>query len=82
MPHPAAIIAIFTALSACGLRAADAPPAVVAIQPLGEVPAARADVVRNGLAEAFGREVAVLPARPLPAAAWHARAHAIARIGC
>ena len=54
------------------LRAADAPPPVLAIQPLGSVPAARVEVVRNGLAKVFGREVTILPEKPMPKAAWYA----------
>lgn len=45
---------------------------IVALQPYGEVPKERIEVVRKGLKEAFGFEIAVLEAKPLPQAAWHA----------
>ena len=46
-------------------------PAEIALQPYGEVPAARIEVVRKGLEAAFGAKVAMLPARPVPKEAWY-----------
>ena len=59
------------ALGAVGSHAAEEKAAAVAVQPYGEVPADRIEVVRKGLETAFGKGVAVLPARPLPKAAWY-----------
>ena len=44
----------------------------IAIQPYGGFTKERIEVVRNGLKEAFGMEIAVLDAKPLPQDAWYA----------
>lgn len=53
------------------LSAAEPEPAVIAVQPLGEVRAERLAVVRQGLEKAFGQKVATLPVMALPKAAWY-----------
>jgi len=53
------------------ITAAEPAPAVIALQPLGEVKAERLLVVKLGLEKAYGLEVETLPAKPLPKAAWY-----------
>jgi|GEM_PF-2279881 len=53
-------------------RAAEPTPAVIALQPLGEVKVERLSVVKQGLEKAYGLKVTTLPAKPLPKAAWYA----------
>lgn len=45
---------------------------IIALQPYGSLTKERIEVVRNGLKEAFGFEIAVLDAKPLPQEAWYA----------
>ncbi len=45
---------------------------ILALQPYGGFTKERLEVVRKGLKEAFGFEIAVLETRSLPEAAWHA----------
>ena len=52
--------------------AADPVPVIIAIQPLDTVRADRVEVMRKGMADAFGLKVEVLATRPLPKAAWYA----------
>jgi uncharacterized membrane protein len=54
------------------VRAAEPAPAVIALQPLGDVKAARLAVVKQGLERAYSLKVATLPVKPLPKAAWYA----------
>jgi archaemetzincin len=65
------LIAALVLLAPAFLGAADEPAAVVAIQPLGEVGAARLAAVRQALEKAYAIPVAVLPAKPLPPEAWY-----------
>src|SRR5437667_6108841 len=74
---PAAIaLAILLAAGAAGAEAAgearprDAMPTIL-LQPLGQVDAAVIQAVANGVRETFSGQVTVLPARPLPAAAFY-----------
>lgn len=66
------ILLFLTAVLTHASAAAAETPAEIALQPYGEVPAARIEVVRKGLEAAFGAKVAALPARPLPKEAWYA----------
>jgi archaemetzincin len=66
MRHHLLIIAFLSAS-----RILAAPTATIAVQPLGTVKPERLDIVRKGLAEAFGLKVEILETKPLPTAAWY-----------
>jgi len=53
------------------LTAAFAEPPVVAIQPLGKVAPARIERVKAGIAALYAVRIEVLPAKPLPEAAYY-----------
>lgn len=65
-------IAALVLLQPAFVGAADEPAAVVAVQPLGEVGAARLAAVKRALEMAYAVPVALLPAKPLPPEAWYA----------
>jgi archaemetzincin len=55
------------------LRAfAEAPPLVIAVQPLDLVKKERLDCMKKGLEKAYGLPVEILPVLPLPPEAWYA----------
>lgn len=62
----AAVLALAPAL------AATPPPAVIALQPCGEVKPEHLAVVKEGLEQAYGLPVTTLPTKALPKAAWYA----------
>lgn len=66
-----AILFLLSAVIVHTSASADEKSSEIAVQPYGEVPAARIEVVRKGLEAAFGAKVAMLPARPLPKEAWY-----------
>ena len=51
--------------------ATESTPAVIALQPLGDVKAERLLVVKQGLEKAYGLKVETLPAKLLPKSAWY-----------
>ena len=53
------------------VSATEPTPAVIALQPLGDVKAERLLVVKQGLEKAYGLKVETLPAKLLPKAAWY-----------
>lgn len=64
------LLAIYCLLASC--PALEGAEEVIAIQPYRGFSKEHLEVVRKGLKEAFGFEIAVLGIRPLPEAAWHA----------
>lgn len=62
----------FLTLFLSSLRVHAGGPATIAVQPLDAVAAARLEVVKQGLEQAFGLQVEVLASRPLPQTAWYA----------
>jgi archaemetzincin len=63
---------LFLTLLLLSLRVHAGGPATIAVRPLDAVAAARLEVVKRGLEQAFGLPVEVLASRPLPQAAWYA----------
>jgi archaemetzincin len=64
------LLPILCLLASC--LALEAAEEIIALQPYGSLAKVRLEVVRKGLKEAFGLEISVLDAKPLPQEAWYA----------